>query len=54
MRDLVGGEKDGVVAEESIADYVAEGVVFFGNLEDGRVGNAWIKSVERCQRGSVR
>lgn len=40
MRDLVGGEEDVLVAEETLGEEVAESVILFVEFEDGRVGCA--------------
>ena len=41
MRHAVCAELDELVLVEALRDEVAEGVVFFGELEDGGVGDAF-------------
>lgn len=41
MRDLVAGEGDVVALQEAGAKHVAEGVVFFGEGEEGGGWDAW-------------
>jgi hypothetical protein len=53
MGDLVGGEDDVVVLEETLRKEVAERVVLLVKGEDGRVGDAWVRGISMKRGGGV-